>query len=108
VQKTNAEGASRVDCCLWDLQASGFGIFINASSNLMSQPNRLIYTLHQRNRGRDVYFLVNQNATPVTLRPILRVPGPYMIYRPLTGEVVTAGKKPVLSLGGYEAAFLVK
>ncbi|MFO7958749.1 MAG: glycosyl hydrolase [Candidatus Brocadiia bacterium] len=73
----------------------------------LSEPNRRIFYTHRRRDGRDLYFIVNNASEPVTLRPRLRVPGPYRLYRPLSGEIQEAGKEPELPLEPYEGAFLV-
>ncbi|MGD2174192.1 MAG: glycosyl hydrolase [Candidatus Brocadiaceae bacterium] len=73
----------------------------------LAEPNRRVFYTHRRRDGRDLYFIVNNAPEPVTLRPRLRVPGPYALYRPLTGDVEDVGTDPELALQGYEGAFLV-
>jgi hypothetical protein len=68
-------------------------------------PN-ILYT-HRRLEDRDLCFIINNAPTPVTLRPALRVPGPYTLYRPLTGSTESAGMPLVLTLAEYEGVFVV-
>jgi hypothetical protein len=73
----------------------------------LAEPNDRIFYTHRRRDGRDIYFIVNNSAEPVELRPGLRVPGPYRVYRPLTGDIGEPGPAPELKLDAYEGAFLV-
>lgn len=73
----------------------------------LAEPNRRVFYTHRRREQRDLYFIVNNGAQPVTLRPRLRVAGPYTVYRPLTGAAEPFGQESELALNGYEGAFLV-
>ncbi len=73
----------------------------------LARPDSGVFYTHRRRDGRDIYFIVNSHAGPVTLRPKLRVPGLYALYRPLTGEVGEAESDAALKLQGYEGVFLV-
>ena len=61
-------------------------------------PNPNVLVTHRILEGRHVYFLVNNHAEPVVLQPDLDVPGPYSLYRPLTGDVTVLSMKDDLSL----------
>jgi hypothetical protein len=73
----------------------------------LDKPNSGIFYTHRRREGRDIYFVANNNPKPVTLLPNLRVPGPYNLYRPLTGEIEPIGAELMLDLGSYEGIFIV-
>ena len=73
----------------------------------LAEPNTGVFYTHRRRDERDVYFIANNRAAAVTLRPRLRVPGPYTVYRPLSGGVQEMGATVELALEGYEGAFLV-
>ncbi len=72
-------------------------------------PNPNVLVTHRFLEGRHVYFLANNNSAPVVLQPALDVPGPYSLYRPLTGEVTVLSMKAdmVLELEAFEGVFLV-
>jgi hypothetical protein len=73
----------------------------------LSEPNDRVFYTHRRRNGRDLYFIVNNGAEAVTLRPALRVPGPYRVYRPLTGDIEPPASLAELPLAPYEGVFLV-
>ena len=66
----------------------------------------ILYT-HRRLEGRDLYFVINNAPTPATIRPTLREPGPYTLYRPSTGAVQEGADLAQLDLAGYEGVFVV-
>ncbi len=66
----------------------------------------ILYT-HRRKDGRDLYFIINCGENPVTIEPELGVPGPYDLYRPLTGAVEKRAGVTALKLDGYEGVFMV-
>ncbi|NLG49730.1 MAG: hypothetical protein GX552_06435 [Chloroflexi bacterium] len=74
---------------------------------LLDQPQPDVLYTHRRLEGRDLYFVINNAPQPITIRPALRVPGPYTIYRPLTATIEPVGQELALSLEGYEGAFVV-
>ena len=74
---------------------------------VLDEPNPDILCTHRRLDGRDVYFMINNGPEQTTIRPGLRAPGPFTLYRPLTGDVVETADKPVLDLKEYEGVFLV-
>jgi hypothetical protein len=74
---------------------------------MLAEPNRDILYTHRQLDGRELYFIVNNAATPATIRPALRVAGPYQVYRPLTGAIEPAAAPLCLELEGYEGVFVV-
>lgn len=66
----------------------------------------ILYT-HRRKDGRDLYFIINCGENAVTVEPELGVPGPYDLYRPLTGAVEKRAGVTALKLDGYEGVFMV-
>jgi len=74
----------------------------------LAQPNPDVLYTHRLLEGRHVYFIVNNTPEPVTLHPTLREPGPYTLYKPLTGEVVSVGGGLQLALEGFEGVFVVR
>ena len=74
---------------------------------ILDPPHPDVLYTHRQLEGRDIYFLINNAPTAVTLRPTLREPGPYSLYRPLTGAVENAARPLQLELAGYEGVFLV-
>ena len=73
----------------------------------LTEANRDILYTHRQLEGRDLYFVINNSPNPATIRPALRVPGPYTLYRPLTGTVDPVGMPLDLALDGYEGVFVV-
>ena len=73
----------------------------------LDAPNADILYTHRQLDGRDVYFVINNSPAAQVLCPRLRVPGPYTLYRPLTGEVTPASQSLRLNLEGYEGVFVV-
>ncbi|MFW6118743.1 MAG: glycosyl hydrolase [Planctomycetota bacterium] len=80
---------------------------VHAEDLQLAEPNPRVFYTHRRRDGRDLYFIVNNDSEPVTVRPTLRIPGPYRLYRPLSGEIQDAGEEPQVFLEPYEGAFLV-
>jgi len=74
---------------------------------LLDVPNPDILYTHRLLEGRDLYFVINNAPATVTIRPTLRMPGPYTVYRPLSGKAEPAGPCLALELAGYEGAFVV-
>ena len=66
----------------------------------------ILYT-HRRLEGRDLYFVINNDPEPAIVSLNLRLPGPYTVYRPLTGAVSAPTDAASLELAGYEGVFLV-
>ncbi len=66
----------------------------------------ILYT-HRQLEGRDLYFIINNNPDAARIAPTLRVPGPYTLYRPLTGAVIETSAPLDLELAGYEGIFVV-
>ena len=73
----------------------------------LDAPNADILYTHRQLDGRDVYFVINNSPAAQVICPRLRVPGPYTLYRPLTGEITPAGQSLRLNLEGYEGVFVV-
>ena len=73
----------------------------------LAEPNPNILYTHRRLEGKELYFIVNNAPAPTTLRPALRVPGPYTIYRPADGSIVPAIMPLCVELAGYEGVFVV-
>ncbi len=70
-------------------------------------PNsRVLYT-HRWLEDRHVYFVINNAPDPVTLDLTLREPGPYTLYRPLTGACISLDTPLTINLGAFEGAFVV-
>jgi hypothetical protein len=80
--------------------------FVPADLALDGENDQVLYT-HRVLEGRGVYFIVNNSPEPTTIRPALRQAGPYHLYLPLTGEVRLVEEPLTLTLGGYEAVFVV-
>ena len=74
---------------------------------LLDSPNAEVLYTHRRLEGRDLYFVINNSSLAMTIRPTLRMPGPYTLYRPLTGKVESVGQSLVLEMAGYEGIFVV-
>ena len=74
---------------------------------LLDSPNADVLYTHRRLEGRDLYFVINNSSLAMTIRPTLRMPGPYTLYRPLTGKVESVGQSLVLEMAGYEGIFVV-
>lgn len=72
----------------------------------LAQSNPDVLYTHRLLEGRHVYFVINNTPESITLRPALREPGPYTVYKPLTGEVVSAGERLQLGLEGFDAIFV--
>ena len=66
----------------------------------------ILYT-HRRLADRDVYFIANNAPQTVTVRPTLRTPGPYTLYRPINGSMQPAGTALNVPLAEYEGVFVV-
>jgi hypothetical protein len=73
----------------------------------LDAPNADILYTHRQLDGKAVYFIINNLPAAQMLCPYLRVPGPYTLYRPLTGEITPAGEPLRLLLEGYEGVFFV-
>ena len=73
---------------------------------LSSHNPRVLYT-HRLLEGRHVYFVINNAPDAVALDVSLREPGPYTLYRPLTGLSVPLNAPVSLELGTFEGAFIV-
>ncbi|MBN1875311.1 MAG: hypothetical protein JXA33_13870 [Anaerolineae bacterium] len=73
----------------------------------LAQPNPDVLYTHRILGDRHVYFIINNTSGSLTLYPSLREAGPYILYRPLTGEVVSVGKRLQLELEGFEGVFVV-
>jgi len=73
----------------------------------LAEPNPDLLTTHRYLDGRHVYFVVNNSPEPVTIQPVFREPGPYTLYRPLTGDVMPDDTASSLALAGYESIFVV-
>ena len=73
----------------------------------LAEPNPDMLYTHRQLEQRDLYFIANNSPEPATIRPALRVPGPYQLYRPLSGAVEPAGAPLCLELAGYEGVFVV-
>lgn len=73
----------------------------------LAAPHPDILCTHRVRDGRHVYFLCNCGDAPVRIAPTLRVPGPYELRRPLTGNIEAPGDLARLSLDGYEGVFVV-
>jgi hypothetical protein len=71
----------------------------------VSNPD-VLYT-HRCLEGHDVYFIANNAPHGVILRPKLRTPGPYTLYRPIDGSVQETGPALELALAEYEGVFVV-
>ena len=74
---------------------------------LLDSPNADILYTHRRLEGHDLYFVINNSPRKTTIRPTLRVPGPYTLYRPLNGRVESADRNLTLEMAGYEGVFVV-
>lgn len=79
---------------------------IGADLTLQRPNDNLLYT-HRQLEGRDLYFLVNSAPEATIVRPTLRVPGPYTLYRPLAGTIGELGNELEITLDGYEGVFVV-
>jgi hypothetical protein len=73
----------------------------------LDAPNPDVLYTHRVLEGRHVYFVINNASAETTLCPTLREPGPYRLYRPLTGAVGEAGLPLQIDLAGYEGVFVV-
>ncbi len=73
----------------------------------LAEPNLNVLYTHRELDGKPLYFIINNTPAPVTLRPTLRVPGPYTLYRPLDGSVTPANTPLCIELTGYEGVFVV-
>ncbi len=73
----------------------------------LDQPDSEILATHRVLDGQHIYFIVNNAPTPAQVRPILRHPGPYTLYQPLSGQVRPLDEPLYLDLEGYGAAFVV-
>jgi hypothetical protein len=51
--------------------------------------------------------VVNNSPEPVAIEPDFREPGPYTLYRPLSGDVMPDDPASSLALAGYESIFVV-
>ncbi|MCD6350849.1 MAG: hypothetical protein J7M26_01910 [Armatimonadetes bacterium] len=79
---------------------------VDADMFLAEPSSDALYT-HRVLEGRHLYFIINNSPDPTTLRPTLRVPGPYDVYCPLTGDLSAADEPLELDIGGYEGVFVV-
>jgi hypothetical protein len=66
----------------------------------------VLYT-HRQAEGRDLYFVINNAAAPKRICPRLRVPGPYVLYRPLSGNIGPLPPSNEIPLAEYEGVFIV-
>jgi hypothetical protein len=73
----------------------------------LAEPNPNVLYTHRELDGKELYFIINNTAAPVTLRPTLGVPGPYTLYRPLDSSVTPASTPLCIELAGYEGVFVV-
>jgi hypothetical protein len=73
----------------------------------LDTPNPDILYTHRCLDGHEVYFVINNSPATQAIAPRLRVPGPYTLYRPLTGQLAPAGDALQLALEGYEGVFIV-
>jgi hypothetical protein len=74
----------------------------------LTAPDANILYTHRVLESRHVYFITNNAPTAVSLSPRLAQPGPFDLYRPLTGAVTRAASASGLALAGYEGIFLVQ
>ena len=74
---------------------------------VLAEANENILYTHRELDGRELYFITNNSPDAVEIRPSLRTPGPYTVYRPLTGNVESAAAPLALTLAGYEGVFVV-
>lgn len=75
----------------------------------LTMPHAHILYTHRILEKRHVYFIVNNQDAGCELHPVLRHPGPFTLYRPLTGEVTVLSVNNPLTLvfDAYEGLFLV-
>jgi len=73
----------------------------------LDQPNPDILYTHRLLEDRHLYFVINNATTSITIQATLRQPGPYTLYRPLTGQVIAVAGPLLVALAGYEAVFVV-
>lgn len=73
----------------------------------LDTPNPDVLYTHRILEGRHLYFVINNAPSAIMLQPTLREPGPYTLYRPLTGLVAPAATPLSLALGECEGLFIV-
>ena len=73
----------------------------------LATPDRDVLYTHRQVDGHDVYFVINAAASARRICPRLRVPGPYVLYRPLTGTTGNLSVSGEIYLEGFEGVFLV-
>ena len=119
VRGESLEATERLQRTIEELLASGFGRTValdriaqavreaGADDFMLAAPDLDILHTHRHVDGRDVYFVINAGPTPKRICPHLRVPGPYVLYRPLTGTTGAAPANGKIHLEGFEGVFLV-
>ena len=119
VRGENLEATGRLQRAIAELVAAGHGQTVEldlipqavreagADDFALAVPDLDILFTHRQVDGRDVYFVINAAATPKRICPQLRVPGPYALYRPLTGTTGIAHANGEIFLEGFEGVFLV-
>ena len=109
----------RLQCAIAELVASGRGRAValeqipsavraaGADDFTLATPDREVLYTHRQVDCRDVYFVINAAATARRICPRLRVPGPYVLYRPLNGTTGNAPASGAIHLEGFEGVFLI-
>jgi hypothetical protein len=74
---------------------------------VLDRPNPDVLYTHRQLEGRHLYLIINNAPVGATITPALRQPGPYTLYRPLTGAIDRAGDRLQMDLEPYEGLFVV-
>lgn len=77
-----------------------------ADDFVLGRPNADILYTHRRFKGRDLYFVINCSPKKAVIKSRFRAPGPFILYRPLTGRIEAVGVGSALTLKGYEGILL--
>jgi hypothetical protein len=73
----------------------------------LAEPNPNILCRHHTIEGRSVYFLASVSPDPQTIHPQFAAPGPYTLYRPITGAIEPSAASLEIKLEPYEGVFVV-
>jgi hypothetical protein len=119
VRGESAAGTARLTHAIASLLASGRGRTValdripqavreaGADDFSLASPDPDILFTHRQVDGRDLYFVINATGEEKQICPRLRVPGPYDLYRPMTGAIAPSPAGAQIHFDGFEGVFLI-
>ncbi len=119
VRGESAEATARLKTAITALLASGQGRTValdqvsqavheaGADDFTLAAPDLDILFTHRQLEGRDLYFIINATGAEKRIRPRLRVPGAYDLFRPVAGTSSHWATGSEIRLAPFEGVFLI-